>query len=98
MNAQARAGEVLAAAGLSFDHVVSAQLLLHRPDGHGDIDLPPLNDIYAGKGSYLLYCVRCGWFRPTQVARKRAEIYRIPHMICAPTKAVLGPRHEVDRD
>ena len=57
MNVQARAGEVLAAAGLSFDHVVSAQLLLHRPDDHGDIDLPPLNDIYAGKSSYLaLYC------------------------------------------
>ena len=53
MNAQARAGEVLGAAGLSFDHVVSAQLLLHRPDSHGDIDLPPLNDIYAGKSSYL---------------------------------------------
>ena len=59
MNVQARAGEVLAAAGLSFNHVVSAQLLLHRPDGHGDIDLPPLNDIYAGrsKSSYLLYVV-----------------------------------------
>ncbi len=51
MNVQARAGEVLGAAGLSFDHVVSAQLLLHRPDSHGDIDLPPLNDIYAGKSS-----------------------------------------------
>ena len=89
MNAQARAGEVLGAAGLSFNHVVSTQLLLHRPDSHGDIDLPPLNDIYAGTSSYLLYCVPCGWFRCRPEA---GNIYRIPHMICAPTKAVLGSK------
>lgn len=41
-----RAGEVLEEAGLGFEHVVSAQLLLHRPEIHGNIELTSLNEIY----------------------------------------------------
>lgn len=44
---QVRAGEVLQAAGLGFNHVVAVQLLFHRPDSHGGIELPLLNEIYA---------------------------------------------------